>query len=130
MNINAQLPAWFAWVFYTSALLVSLFAILKAVRVFMKTVNKIDKLLDLAGPITEMGKEFKKNGGSSLRDTIDRIEKATAQAVSSSTATAEKTEAVAAEAQGLRRDVQRLTNEVARLMRRNRGNHHHSPPQD
>lgn len=60
---------------YVGGALILIAILWRILLVGAHVIVKIDKVVDLVDPIIAMAEEFKPNGGSSMRDKIDRIDK-------------------------------------------------------
>lgn len=81
-----NIPNWLIWLGAVGAGLTALFLIWKVVISFVRAFSKIDSLVQVIDPVIAMASDFKTNGGSSLRDAVDRIDAAAITAVTVSAA--------------------------------------------
>lgn len=99
---GSGVPEWLIYLSYIGGGLVALGAILEILRrivmFFVHVGKRVEELSKVMPTVIDIGKEFKTNGGASLRDTVDEIKAATSISIETSgraaTIAAESREAV------------------------------------
>lgn len=66
--------AWYYWLCIIAAAVAILGGAVKGARTLWAFISAVVHFTDVAPALVEIGNQFKTNGGSSLRDAVDRIE--------------------------------------------------------
>lgn len=79
------IPDWILPLSYIGGALIAIGLIGRITIGFVRAAGKLDALYNGIPVLNEIAMDFKKNGGSSLKDAVDRIDSASIQAVLVST---------------------------------------------
>ena len=70
-----MLITWYYWLAIAAAVVVVAPFLWKSIRQTIRCLSAFIHFVDITPTLIEVGNQFQSNGGSSLRDAIDRIEK-------------------------------------------------------
>ena len=82
-RFTGHIPAAVQWLFFIAAVLLAGGVVFQFVKKLAVIYNSALHIIDLNPVVLKMASEFRRNSGSSLRDTVDRIERMATEAATS-----------------------------------------------
>lgn len=76
-----RVPDWMIYLGSIGAALIAVGVLWRVALAFIHAFNKIEALTKVIDPVIEMANDFKENGGSTLKDAVNRIDAAATTAV-------------------------------------------------
>jgi biopolymer transport protein ExbB/TolQ len=77
----AQIPVWLIWIGAIGAAVTTAAIFARVALALARMASKVDQLTRVIDPVIEMAQDFKANGGSTLKDTVNRIDQRSLEAV-------------------------------------------------